>query len=73
MYAHFLAYTFKPLHGYILKIGKHTLKILRCFLKYVWPFFNIMHERVKDPYIECEIGAVSVILHEISIPPDDLI
>ena len=31
---------------------KHTLKILRCshckFLKYVKPFFNIMHERVKD-------------------------
>ena len=25
---------------------KHTLKILR-FLKYVWPFYNIMHERVK--------------------------
>ena len=31
---------------------KHTLKILRCshtarFLKYVWPFYNIMHERVN--------------------------
>ena len=32
-------------------MAKHTLKILRCshlrFLKYVWPFYNIMHERVK--------------------------
>ena len=32
---------------------KHTLKILWCpiakFLKYVWPFYNIMHERVKMP------------------------
>ena len=33
---------------------EHTLKILRCshckFLKYVKPFFNIIHERVKDVY-----------------------
>ena len=32
-------------------MAKHTLKILRCserFLKYVWPFYNIMHERVKS-------------------------
>ena len=34
---------------------KHTLKILRCehrkiFKKYVWPFYNIMHERVKLQY-----------------------
>ena len=32
-------------------MAKHTLKILRLnttrFLKYVWPFYNIMHERVK--------------------------
>ena len=32
---------------------KHTLKILRCshrkVFKYVWPFYNIMHERVKRP------------------------
>ena len=31
-------------------MAKYTLKILRCkqrFLKYVWPFFDIMHERVK--------------------------
>ena len=32
-------------------MAKHTLKISRCstarFLKYVWPFYNIMHERVK--------------------------
>ena len=28
---------------------KHTLKIMRCsrFLKHVWPFYNIMHERVN--------------------------
>ena len=30
---------------------KHTLRILRVhtaiFLKYVWPFYNIMHERVN--------------------------
>ena len=32
-------------------MAKHTLKILRCEtpqdLKYVWPFYNIMYERVK--------------------------
>ena len=30
-------------------MAKHTLNILRCerFLKYVWPFYNIMNERVK--------------------------
>ena len=32
---------------------RHTLKILRCshrkVFKYVWPFYNIMHERVKRP------------------------
>ena len=32
-----------------------------------------MHETVKDPYTECEVGTVNVILHGISIPPDDLI
>ena len=28
---------------------KHTLKIMRCsrFLKYVWPFYNIIHKRVN--------------------------
>ena len=26
-------------------MAKHTLKV---FLKYVWPFYNIMHERVKQ-------------------------
>ena len=33
------------------KMAKCTLKILRCsharFLKYVWQFFKILHERVK--------------------------
>ena len=32
-------------------MAKHTLKILRCtagFLAYVWPFFNIMNERVNN-------------------------
>ena len=33
-------------------MAKHTLKILRCehrnILKYVWPFYNITHERVKE-------------------------
>ena len=32
-------------------MDKHTLKILQCdiarFLKHVWKFYNIMHERVK--------------------------
>ena len=33
-------------------MAKHSLKILRCvntarFLKYVWPFYNIIHKRVK--------------------------
>ena len=32
-------------------MDKYTLKILRCshrkILKYFWPFYNIMHERVK--------------------------
>ena len=32
-------------------MATHTFKILRChiakFLKYIWSFFNIMHERVK--------------------------
>ena len=33
-------------------MAKHTIKILRPvntarFLKYLWPFYNIMHERVK--------------------------
>ena len=27
---------------------KHTLKILRCILKYIWPFLNIMPEKVKE-------------------------
>ena len=30
--------------------GVHTAR----FLKYVWPFYNIMHERVK--YLENEKG-----------------
>ena len=37
-------------------MAKHTLKVLRClkckFLKYVWPFFNIMHERVKQDFVK---------------------
>ena len=32
-------------------MARHTLKNLRCehlkSLKYIWPFFDIMHERVK--------------------------
>ena len=34
-------------------MAKHTLKFLQCgvntarFLKYVWPFYNIVHERDK--------------------------
>ena len=30
-------------------MAKHTLKIVHTarFLKYVWPFYNIMHERVN--------------------------
>ena len=32
-------------------MATHTLKLLRCgtvrFLKFAWPFFNIIHERVK--------------------------
>ena len=28
-------------------MAKHTLEILRCS-HYVWSFYNIMHERVKD-------------------------
>ena len=35
------------------KMVKHALKIVRCenisFLMCVWPFFNIMHERVNQP------------------------
>ena len=35
-------------------MAKHTLKILRCeqrkIFKVVWPFYNIMHERVKYFY-----------------------
>ena len=33
-------------------MAKDTFKILRCsvftVLKYVWPFFHIMHEKVKS-------------------------
>ena len=36
-------------------MAKHTIKILRCehrkILKYVWPFYNIMYEKVN-----CIIG-----------------
>ena len=36
-------------------MAKHTLKILRCehrkILKYIWPFYNITHERVNSPYL----------------------
>ena len=36
-------------------MAKHTLKILRCehrkILKYIWPFYNIMHKRVNSPYL----------------------
>ena len=42
-------------------MAKHALKILRYehhkIFKYVWPFYNIMHERVKFP-----IGATCLIL-----------
>ena len=44
---------FYPFHAQCCKMAKHTLKILRClhhtarFLKYVWPFYNIMHVRVN--------------------------
>ena len=37
-------------------MAKHTLKILWCsiarFLKYAWPFYNIMHERVKNIFLK---------------------
>ena len=35
-------------------MAKHTLKICGVnttrFLKYVWPFYNIMHERVNSAF-----------------------
>ena len=38
----------------VVKMVKHTLKILRCkrrkIFKYVWPFLNIVHERA-DQYV----------------------
>ena len=37
---------FRPLNPLMHVHGVHTAR----FLKYVWPFYNIMHERVsKDP------------------------
>ena len=35
-------------------MAKHTLKILRCEqhkIKYVWPIYNIMHERINSIFI----------------------
>ena len=32
-------------------MSKHALKILRC-LKYIWPFVNIIGERVKDEILK---------------------
>ena len=41
----------KPFHPKCCKMARHTLKILRClhhkFSKYILPFYNIVHERVK--------------------------
>ena len=31
-------------------MAKETLKIMRCEHKCVWPFFNIMNERVNNPF-----------------------
>ena len=31
-------------------MAKHTLKIFKRFLKYVWPFFNVMNERVNKDF-----------------------
>ena len=31
----------------MLKKAKHIFKTFARFLKYVWPFFNIMHKRVN--------------------------
>ena len=40
----------------MLQVATHTLKILRCkqtkFLKYVRRFFNIMHERLFENYLD---------------------
>ena len=40
--------------GIILKMVKHTLKILRCeyrkISKYIWPFFNIVHKKHKETF-----------------------
>ena len=48
--------------GACCKMAKRTLKILR-FLKYVWPYYNIIHERIQiwNPwmgYIKFEIQVV---------------
>ena len=36
-----------PLGSQVLGPGSHSWDGSRDFLKYVWPFFNIMHERVN--------------------------
>ena len=40
--------------GIILKMVKHTLKILRCeyrkISKYIWPFYNIVHKKHKETF-----------------------
>ena len=46
-------------------------KYSQTYFKNLAVFFNIylMHESFKDPYIEWERSAITVILHGISIPP----
>ena len=63
-------------------MAKHTLKILRCShrkvcLKYVWPFCNIMHERVKyvaeksDWNLKKNIKGCYILLHDSPARRDD--
>ena len=56
----------KPFHETFL--DRHTLKIFKVFLKYVWLFYSIMHERVNQKDFQAwQFFAVAAIVAQCKI------
>ena len=64
-----MRFSVKPFMHDVEKIARHTLEVLHCshrkILKYVWPFSNIMHERVDllNLFILAPVALISSLLH----------
>ena len=55
----------KWVYPFVYNVEKR-LNLFKNFLKYIWPFFNIIHERVNEQSTNAFVRPKSLVSHKLS-------